>query len=89
MFSAASEVVSVRVVIVSLDMFPVAATDAADTDPDVDIDPPVIAPVAVIVEVDEMVLLPILPCDAVMLPLKYVILPKPDKSSRCCYVSII
>ena len=31
-------------------MFPVAATDAADTDPDVDIEPPVIAPVAVIIE---------------------------------------
>jgi len=28
-------------------MFPVAATDAADTDPDVDIEPPVIAPAAV------------------------------------------
>ena len=47
MFSAAPAVVSVLVVIVSLDMFPVAATDAADTDPDVDIEPPVIDPVAV------------------------------------------
>jgi len=28
-------------------MFPVAATDAADTDPDVDIEPPAIDPVAV------------------------------------------
>ena len=47
MFSAAPAVVSVLVVIVLLDMFPVAATDAADTDPDVDIEPPVIDPVAV------------------------------------------
>ena len=43
MFIPALAVVSVLVVIVLLDMFPVAATDAADTDPDVDI-----APVAVI-----------------------------------------
>ena len=52
MFSVASEVVSVWVVLVSLDMFPVAATDAADTDPDVDIEPPVIDPVAVIEPAD-------------------------------------
>ena len=52
MSNTAPAVVSVLVVIVMLDMFPVAATDAADTDPDVDLDPPVIAPVAVIVEVD-------------------------------------
>ena len=43
MFSTAPAVVSVLVVIVLLVMPPVAATDAADTDPDVDI-----APVAVI-----------------------------------------
>ena len=76
MFIPAPAVVRVLVVIVLLDMSPVAATDAADTDPDVDIEPPVIDPVAVIVEVDEMVLTPILPCDAVMLPLKDVVLPK-------------
>ena len=76
MFSAAPAVVSVLVVIVLLDTLPVAATDAADTDPDVDIDPPVIDLVAVIVEVDKIVLPLILPCDAVMLPLKDVILPK-------------
>ena len=52
MSSAAPEVVSVLVVIVLLDMFPVAATDAADTDPDADIDPPVIDPVAVIEPAD-------------------------------------
>ena len=51
----APAVVSVLVVIVLLDMSPVAATYGADTDPDVDIDPPVIDPVAVIVELDEMV----------------------------------
>ena len=56
MFSAAPAVVSVLVVILLRDMSPVTATDAADTDPDVDIDPPVIDPVAVNVEVDEMVL---------------------------------
>ena len=44
MFSAAPAVVSVLVVIVLLDMSPVAATDAADTDPDVDIELPVIDP---------------------------------------------
>ena len=47
MFIPTPAVVSVLVVIVLLDMSPVAATDAADTDPDVDIEPPVIAPVAV------------------------------------------
>ena len=47
MFSAAPAVVSVLVVIVLLDRPPVAATDAADTDPDVDIEPPVIAPATV------------------------------------------
>ena len=72
MFSAAPAVVSVLVVIVLLDMF----HSAADTDPNVDIEPPVIYPVAVIVEVDQMVSPPILPCDAVMLPLTDVILPK-------------
>ena len=69
MFSAASEVVNVWVVTVSLAMFPVAAIDAADTVPDVDIDPPVIDPVAVIVELDDTVLPPILPHDAIMFPL--------------------
>jgi len=69
MFSTAPAVVSVLVVIVLLDMFPVAATDAADTDPDVDIVPPVIDPVAVIVVLDEIVLPPILPHDAMMFPL--------------------
>ena len=48
MFIPAPAVVSVLVVIVLLDLSPVAATDAADTDPDVDIQPPVIDPVAVI-----------------------------------------
>ena len=43
----APAVVSVLVVIVLLDMSPVAATDSADTDPDVDIEPPVTDPVAV------------------------------------------
>jgi len=57
MLISAPAVVSVLVVIVLLDMSPVAATDAADTDPDVDVDPPVIAPVAVRVEVDEIVYL--------------------------------
>ena len=85
----APTVVSVLVVIVSLDIFPVAATGAADTVPDVDIDPPAIDPVAVIVELDEIVLPPILPCDAVILPLKYVIYAKTTYTSgRCCYVSI-
>jgi hypothetical protein len=67
MFIPALAVVSVLVVIVLLDMFPVAATDAADTDPDVDIEPPVIDPVALIVEVDQIVSPPILHCDYVML----------------------
>ena len=40
------------VVIVLLDMSPVAATDAADIDPDVDIEPHVIDPVAVIEPAD-------------------------------------
>ncbi len=52
MFSTAPAVVSVLVVIVLLDMFPVAATDAADTDPDVDIEPPAVYPVAVIEPAD-------------------------------------
>ena len=47
MFSAAPAVVSVLVVILLLDMSPVAATDAADIDPDVDIEPPVTDPVEV------------------------------------------
>ena len=57
MVNTAQADVRLLVVIVPLDMFPVAATDAADTDPDVDIEPPVIGPVAVIVEVDEIVYL--------------------------------
>ena len=69
MFIPAPAVGSVLVVIVLLDMSPVAGTDAADTDPDVDIVPPVIAPVAVIVVLDEFVLPPILPHDAMIFPL--------------------
>ena len=53
MLTKAPVVVSVLVVVVSLDTLPVAATDAADTDPAVGIDHRVIAPVAVIVEADE------------------------------------
>ena len=55
MSKTAPAVVSVLVVIVLLDILPVAATDAADTTPDVDIEPPVIAPVAVMVEDNDMV----------------------------------
>ena len=48
----APTVVSVLVDIVLLDLSPVAATDAADIDPDVDIEHPVIDPVAVIEPAD-------------------------------------
>ena len=49
MLTKAPTVVSVLVVVVSLDTLTVAATDAADTTPDVDTEPPVTTPVAVIV----------------------------------------
>ena len=49
MLTKAPTVVNVLVVAVSPDTLPVASTDAADTTPDVDIEPPVVAPVAVIV----------------------------------------
>ena len=52
MFNTAPAVASVLVVIVLLDMSPVAATDAADKDTAVDIEPPVIDPVDVIEPAD-------------------------------------
>ena len=81
-FRAALDVLSVLFVVVPLvtvapDTSPVMATDAADTFPAVDIEPPEMLPVAVIIEVYEVVFPPILPCDAVTLPLKDTILPNP------------
>ena len=51
MSNTAPAVASVLIVIVLLGTLPVAATDAADTDPDDDIEPPLIVPVAVIVKI--------------------------------------